>query len=69
MIMKTFYSLSEVARQLDVAPRVLSDAFYQRVLADKRCPIVCGRRTIPIDYVPEIKATLRELGKLKKVKA
>jgi hypothetical protein len=54
-------SVSEVARELGVPPRVLSDLFYARKLDDERCPIVGGRRLIPADYIPMIAAVIRDL--------
>ena len=63
---KSIYLVSEIARLLNVAPRILSDLFYQRRLDDARCTIVGGRRLIPADYLPEIKAVLLEAGKIKK---
>jgi hypothetical protein len=63
---KTFYFVSEIARRFKIAPRVLSDLFYQRELDDNRCPNVGGRRIIPADYLPEIETVLREIGAIKK---
>ena len=60
--------VSDAARKLKIAPRILSDLFYQRRLDDARCPIVGGCRLIPVDYLPEIKAVLREMAKDKKRK-
>jgi hypothetical protein len=56
---RLFYSVGEVADELGVKPRVLSDLFYKRVLSSDRCPIVSGRRMIPADYLAEITAVLR----------
>jgi hypothetical protein len=56
--------VSEVARRLGAKPRDISDAFYQRLLDDQRCPILGGRRMIPEDYVPTIETILRNLGRL-----
>ena len=53
------HAVSDVARRLGVAPRVISDLFYQRVLDDSACPVVCGRRIIPEAYVSEIERVLR----------
>ena len=53
-------SISEVARRFGVRPRDISDLFYQRRLSDEVCPVVGGRRLIPLDYLPEIEAALRE---------
>lgn len=63
-------SVSEAARRISdnvgftVAPRAISDAFYKRFLDDERCPIIGGRRIVPVDYLPEIEAKLRERGVL-----
>jgi hypothetical protein len=65
-VSERFYSLSEVARQLKILPRVLSDAFYQRLLDDERCQMVGGRRLIPESYLPELEAVVREIAKRKK---
>ena len=53
-------AVSDVARQLGVAPRMISDLFYQRVLNDVICPVMGGRRIIPDHYVIEIERILRE---------
>ena len=58
------FTVSELARQKGVAPRVISDLFYARRLDDGRCPIIGGRRLIPSDYVPEVERVLREAGHL-----
>jgi hypothetical protein len=52
-------TVSEVARRLGVRPRDISDLFYQLRLDDAACPIVGGRRLIPIEYVPVIQAALQ----------
>ncbi len=56
--------VSDAARLLGVAPRVISDLFYARRLDDRRCPIVGGRRLIPPDYLGEVEAALRAAGHL-----
>jgi hypothetical protein len=56
-------TVSEIARREGVPPRVISDLFYQRVLNDAQCPVVGGRRLIPVDYLPAITAALRERGR------
>jgi hypothetical protein len=58
------FTVSEVARQKGVAPRVISDLFYARRLDDRRCPIVGGRRLIPADYLTDIERVLRDCGHL-----
>jgi hypothetical protein len=56
--------VSEVARRIGARPKDISDLFYQRRLDGARCPIVGGRRLIPVDYVPVIEAALRASGRL-----
>ena len=51
-------SVREVARQLGVRPRDISDLFYARRLDDARCPIIGGRRRIPANSVPTIREAL-----------
>ncbi len=51
-------SVSDAARHLGVRPRDISDLFYQRRLSDEVCPVVGGRRLIPLDYLPVIQAAL-----------
>jgi hypothetical protein len=58
-------TVSEAARRwTGVPPRAISDLFYARRLDDRRCPIVGGRRLIPVDYLPEVEAALRQAGRL-----
>jgi hypothetical protein len=59
MRMRTFF-VSEIARQLDVPPQLISNLFYRRVLDDRLCPVVSGRRLIPSQYVRQIARQLRE---------
>jgi hypothetical protein len=59
-----FLSVSEVARRLGARPRHIADLFYQRRPDDKRCPVIGGRRIVPVDYLGEIEAVLREQGRL-----
>jgi hypothetical protein len=47
-------TVSQVADRLNVPPRKISDAFYQRKLDVKRCPVAGRTRLIPEDYVPAI---------------
>jgi hypothetical protein len=51
----------EVSERLGkpVRPRDLSDLFYSRVLSDEKCPILGGRRLIPLGYLEEIEQILR----------
>jgi hypothetical protein len=52
--------VSEVARLLGVPPREISDLFYQRRLDDEICPVVGGRRLIPVEYIPVIRSVLQQ---------
>jgi len=55
-------TISGLARRLGIAPRKISDQFYSRRLSDQICPIVDGRRLIPVDYVSTVEGVLRERG-------
>jgi hypothetical protein len=59
------FTVSQVARKFNVAPRTISDLFYGRHLDDTLCPIVSGRRFIPQEYLPTIEAVLRERNLLR----
>lgn len=56
--MNDWLTISEVADQLDVPPRVISDLFYQRKLDIRTCPIVGRSRIIPASYLPKIREAL-----------
>lgn len=58
--MMQYTTISELARRLDVPPRVISDLFYARKLDDTVCPIVSGRRLIPDSYVPVVEQVIRD---------
>jgi hypothetical protein len=60
-------TVGDVARKLNVRPRDVSDLFYARVLSDKHCPVVAGRRLIPESYLPTIAAALTRHGRQVKV--
>jgi hypothetical protein len=65
----TLKSITELAREFDCLPRVISDAFYSGALDEKRVIRAGGRRLIPADYISEIRAKLIELGKLSETEA
>lgn len=65
----TFRTITDLAREWGCPPRVLSDAFYGRHLDESRVLLVGGRRLIPDEYVPEVRAKLIELGKLPSTEA
>ncbi|MCA9069914.1 MAG: hypothetical protein KDA84_13365 [Planctomycetaceae bacterium] len=60
--MSELRSVGQVARELSIPPRILSDLFYSHHLDNNRCPVVGGRRLIPNDYLPELEEVLRERG-------
>ena len=53
-----FFTVSEIARILQIPPRKISDALYQRRIPDDKCQVVGGRRLIPISLLPQIKEVL-----------
>ena len=56
-------SVSEAARRLGARPHDISELFYRRILRDDLCPVVAGRRLIPLDYIDQIDAALRRNGR------
>jgi hypothetical protein len=65
MVVDKFLTVSETARRIPGArPKDISDLLYLRRLSCARCPLVGGRRMIPLDYVPEVEAALRRAGRL-----
>ena len=68
-----YLSVSEVARQHfpGLPPKRISDLFYRREMpgADQDCPVVAGRRLIPVAYVETIRLALRRAGHLQRLEA
>jgi len=62
--METYLSVGQAAERFKVSPRILTEFFYQRRFRDDLCPVIAGRRLIPVDYLPEIERVLRREGKL-----
>jgi hypothetical protein len=58
----THLTVSQVARQFGIRPRVISDLFYSRILDDTRCPIAGRVRLVPSNYLPRVKRVLSERG-------
>ena len=54
--------VGDVARQLGVAPKRITELFYTRCVNPERAPIVAGRRLIPRSLIPIIAAQLRRKG-------
>ncbi|MDZ4685012.1 MAG: hypothetical protein SH850_07970 [Planctomycetaceae bacterium] len=61
-MVQQFETATTIARQHNIAPRIISDLFYSRHLNDAECPIVNGRRIIPREYVGEVERVLRDRG-------
>lgn len=59
-----FVGMSDQARRWGIAPRTIADLFYAGKLRDDLCPVVAGRRLLPISYLPFIEMALRRAGKL-----
>jgi hypothetical protein len=62
-MVEEYLSCSEVARRISANPRDISDLFYRRTLRDDLCPIVAGRRLIPVTYIDLIVAALKRAGR------
>ena len=62
-------SISQAAEELRVPPRAISDLFWQGQLDRNCCPVVAGRRVIPRDYLPAIRAVLVAKGKIPELEA
>lgn len=60
--MDDFLGVGDAGRELDVNPKLITDAFYKRELREDICPVVSGRRLIPRDYLPLIATALRRKG-------
>ena len=56
-------SVSEAARRLGANPQDISDLFYKRKLRDDLCPIMGGRRLIPLEYLDQIVKALKDAGR------
>jgi hypothetical protein len=50
-----------------ISAKDISVLFYGGALRDDLCPVVAGRRLIPLNYVATIAAALRRRGKLPQV--
>jgi hypothetical protein len=58
-------SVGEIASRLGCRPRDVSDLLYTRKINVADCPLVSGTRMIPERLVPQIRAALKEAGKLR----
>ena len=57
-------SFSELARELGLPPRCISDCVYRGILDPSQWPKVAGRHVIPRDQVPLVIEILRARGVL-----
>jgi hypothetical protein len=55
-------STGEAARRLKVGPRAVTDVFYRGLANADACPIIGGRRFIPIAHLPALAISLRRAG-------
>ena len=57
-------TVGSVAARWGISPSALSILFYRRAFPgqDATCPVVAGRRMIPVDYMPTIESVLRRKG-------
>jgi hypothetical protein len=61
----SFLTASGAAERIAGAkPKDISDLLYQRKVDTSRCPVVAGRRLIPLELLGEIEAALRAAGRL-----
>lgn len=60
------HTVGDVAKIIGrgVRPQDITGLFYAQRLRDDLCPIVGGRRLIPVDYIDIIRMELRRAGKL-----
>ena len=63
-----YLGIGEIAAQLGVSPRLVSDVLYQRRVDLTGCLLVAGRRLVPTALVPQIADALREAGRLEPAK-
>ena len=59
-------TVGECGQLTGVNGRTLARLFYDRVLDADRCPVVSGRRQIPIEYVPAIRLELERRGLIRR---
>ena len=64
MSLNSHSSVGQVAARLGVKPTLITNWFYTGILDSSRTQMVAGRRMIPDDYLPEIRATLIARGQL-----
>ncbi len=62
--MERTLTTGQVAAQLGVRPKLITDLFYAGRLRENVCPVQSGRRLIPENYVEEVARALRTAGKL-----
>jgi hypothetical protein len=61
-----FLSVGQAAARIPGAtPQAITNAFYGGLLRADLCPLIAGRRAIPVSYVEIIEMVLRRAGKLR----
>ncbi|HPF41853.1 MAG TPA: hypothetical protein P5081_17620 [Phycisphaerae bacterium] len=58
--MNGFTTISDAARIVGIPPKRICNMFFSGRLDDSRCPRLGRRRLIPLDYIAEIKAKVKE---------
>jgi hypothetical protein len=64
-----YLTVGDLAKRYNANPRDITHLFYTRRLDGSRCPIIGGRRLIPVDYAEVVAHKLRELGLLETIHA
>ena len=60
--MPEYLSIGQVAQRFRVPPQRLTNLFYREQLSGDSCPVVSGRRLIPLSYLAEIERVLKQRG-------
>ena len=58
-----YICVGEAAKRLGANPIHISQLFYSQQLRSDLCPVIAGRRLIPLDYLDLIRAALKRAGK------
>lgn len=57
-----YTNVGEIARRHGVKPAAVTQLFTERKIPDNSCPIISGRRLVPVDLVPRILDELKRKG-------
>ncbi len=58
----TYTTVGDIARRHGVRPSQVTQLFTERRIPEDLCPVISGRRLIPIQIIPAIVAELRRKG-------